>query len=424
MFNKKILFALLSMVSTNAVFASTSEGELDKIGSGIFNEYGKVLSEEYQARLNEYYAMLGELLSSMREVSLASTEGYRERLIYYTMLNELFSMCERTSSEVEYTTKLAKALIEGVKKKYGNVSKFFEMVEEAASGELYDQIGKFVGRMEIRSLKEPNDIRCENGMAGTGTVISYEEMPEKLKGRVVISAFHMHPNALESELLFDSFHCGKTEIATGDNSIIYLVNTIRSQYFLSNNIISLEEGLFFTPDFASDTTPKYSYRKRGVLEGTSIPVERCYCFKDNNNHGVFTDIAIFILKDSVKDESGQPIEGVRIKNLQISDGEVFAIGYGRPSTLIDPKNDTQKMLFEKAEELSGWGIKKTTMKTRGREGKQELLNDEIIGPSDSGAPIIQEKDGEYLFLGVAMSDSTFCPIFGNFFWITAILNNI
>ncbi|MDR3180044.1 MAG: hypothetical protein LBT70_04055 [Holosporaceae bacterium] len=294
------------------------------------------------------------------------------------------------------------------------IQKMILSADAVRQGRLYDQIAKFVGRVEKR---------FEDGITGTGTVVSWDGMPAALKGKVVITVLHNHPSA-STEGVFDA-PISKTPVDG-----VYLSNT-------KGEADPLEEHMWFTPDTDRNA---FNVWKKGRPTAASIPVKEIYCFrvpegmedacayyekeKTTNKEVKLFDFAVLILKTPVPQDIATGVDITTPDDF--SEGkECFLVGYGRPLNPIltdsnhpdGGSNDDKKKLF------TGWNLKKQSLSSR-TTGASDHYGDPpftsprnfdmmsvgssprnfdmmSVGPSYSGSSIVTDSgDGQYKIIGV------------------------
>jgi hypothetical protein len=250
-------------------------------------------------------------------------------------------------------------------------------------------------------------------------------MPEGLKGRVVLTVRHLHPEAWYTMELLRP---------TNDIAMNTHVHNITN-----NTMESLSQWLYFTPDPGSEINT----RQRGPDKG-SIPVVACFLPpklptttvwpKDNEltkeqeeqmqnevaegNNYYTNDIMICVLKEPVF-YCGTRLDGAVINTKElVSLNEIdkyISIGYGRPEGKFIPANSSDRVKY-----LAGWNTKKAThlynllenndftvgyiyrFATRAGDSQEGRINGtDFTGPSDSGAPVIRITD--YCICGVSPS---------------------
>ncbi|GHU19673.1 hypothetical protein FACS189472_09800 [Alphaproteobacteria bacterium] len=234
---------------------------------------------------------------------------------------------------------------------------------------LYDQIAKFVGRMEI------------GGSIGTGTLVSWKGMPDHLVGRVVITCGHNRPGA------FPKLN-NVTPVLQADKK--------PSGMFFS------QPEVYFTPDFDSKV-----WAAKRIPD--SIAVEQFYNFTDTNwkQGSELLDFAVVILKEAVKMPNGSIVKGADLGHVicpddehpactcLVEEGKYFNVGYGTV-----PNND-QQFATQGIGNFAGWGLKKAG-RLIGSAGAgantfpylcHRFSVNATIGPSDSGSPLIEKIDG-------------------------------
>jgi hypothetical protein len=250
-------------------------------------------------------------------------------------------------------------------------------------------------------------------------------MPEGLKGRVVLTVRHLHPEAWYT-----------MELLRPTNDIA--MNT--HVYNITNNTMeSLSQWLYFTPDPGSEINT----RQRGPDKG-SISVVTCFLPPEPANAYVSTgdddyteeklkqirmlnapwnnyyrnDIMICVLKEPVF-YHGKRLDGAMIDTKNPGslneNGKFFSIGYGRPDVSFIPANSSDRVKY-----LAGWNTKKATHSFNlhrnndpddptansifrfpsllDEPGRIDVKN--FVGPSDSGSPVINSTDNLMCVCGI------------------------
>jgi hypothetical protein len=154
--------------------------------------------------------------------------------------------------------------ISAMKNKYGgdsigdSISNMLYFAQEARQGILYDQVAKFVGRVEINGV-----------YTGTGTLVNWDGMQENLVGRVVLTVAHNHPSwsdvANSDHQKYMSLYADPVETISGTSSSIYV-----SDHTKSND--PLDKHMWFTPDTDID---RFNVWGSGTNDN-SIPVQKWY----------------------------------------------------------------------------------------------------------------------------------------------------
>jgi hypothetical protein len=232
-------------------------------------------------------------------------------------------------------------------------------------------------------------------MTGTGTLVCWDGMPDKLKGRVVITCAHNHP--------FFSVHEKKDEtqnVKAGSEKLLNTKNDSSRVYLTKANGGVKKFDMHFTPD-TSDTFDVWAPGKLS----SSIAVERCYLFEDKS--GKMSDFAVLILKDAVIDSDGTELYGANLRDIMTSNNaypglgvahpgveETFTIGYG--GIILNHQRPCPIPFV-------GWNLKKRTRGTTWNEGygrNFSPVDRTCFGPSDSGSPIVAKIQGNYYVVGV------------------------
>lgn len=159
--------------------------------------------------------------------------------------------------------------------------------------------------------------------SGTGTIIQFENMPENMKGRVVLTAAHMYfnPECALFDLLQKEEDLPKKKQYLWDYS---------SGMPFDYKTLNGEETIVERPQDRSNKDDPTNQRKNVTYSVTfdDQPISKVYIPLD-----FFRDIAIFILSDPIRGADGSVLEGVTVSNDAFSKAvhrprNLFTIGYG------------------------------------------------------------------------------------------------
>jgi hypothetical protein len=266
-----------------------------------------------------------------------------------------------------------------MKTKYGgnnlcdSISNMLRFAREVRQGPLYQQVAKFVGRVEIGGT-----------YTGTGTLVNWNEMPENLVGKIVLTVAHNHPswtNTANSDYQkYVSLYADLIKTVAGTSSGIYVSNHIKGGNPLSNY-------MWFTPDVDADHLNVWG----NSCNSSSIPVEKCYLFKSyvkEKEGNLFEDFAILVLKRKIMALNGANLGSLENMQAIPTNKTCFTIGYG---TLPSPS----PLNFH-----AGWNLKKRTQPSIWSDGFTPDDYARFYGPSDSGSPIIYKNGNNYSIVGV------------------------
>ncbi|MDR1908039.1 MAG: hypothetical protein LBQ43_04250 [Holosporales bacterium] len=258
-------------------------------------------------------------------------------------------------------------------------------------GDLYKQVAKFVGRIEVGEGREET---------GSGTLVCWDGMPNELKGRVVITCGHNHPywdiGTSNRSQEGETIEAVATPLQTTERKFsgVYLLDGLVKIASDEENYKGNEFVIHFTPDM--DHT-KFDVWAPGSIN-SSIEVERCYFF---GKPKYIEDFAVFILKRPVTDSGGTIVDGVNLGNIITSqayprlDQGKFFIGYGG---VLFPDDDTPF-----THPFVGWNLKKrvTNAEWFHSGGGIYLTGGHSFGPSDSGSPAVAECNKcQYMIVGI------------------------
>jgi hypothetical protein len=287
--------------------------------------------------------------------------------------------------------------------KYGasGAAGFHKIIEFAQAvrdkNKLYE-VAKYVGRIDIDTQdKEPKDTQDENPIkVGTGTLVQWDDMPERLKGRVVITCAHNIPDDPNEKYKFVDPNVQNIK----KNYEHPAFNKITNEMYESSTRIdgeALQGRLFFTPDTGNDPNSLEVWEVG--KSPRSIPVVRAYTFNSLTGgiSGNLFDFAIFILEKPV-DELGdggynlgklEDVPDIELTEpfVHTAENNYFSIGYGRIMEVDDYKKP-QKI-------ATGWLLKKKSRPLGCTHYGTELERAfDLLGPSDSGSPIMQNADSK------------------------------
>ncbi|MDR1907944.1 MAG: hypothetical protein LBQ43_03735 [Holosporales bacterium] len=272
---------------------------------------------------------------------------------------------------------------QSLEKTVEQMRKFAAAVREGA---LYEQVAKFVGRVEVGG-----------GQTGTGTLVHWKNMPEGLKGRVVITCGHNHRNWVMGSSEGMYIKEKSRRVTDIDENLVNDLGLIDQEglYLLQEGTVN-KSDMYFTPDFGTT----FDIWDAQPVED-SIEITRCYFFGRKS----LADLAVLILKKPVTDANGSKVDGVDLGDIManntvdLSSGK-FTIGYGGLSLhyykhVVHP--------------LVGWNLKKKNMEAVWTHHFRDTFMYEGLsfGPSDSGAPIVAEIEGRYRILGIHTGGSDY-----------------
>lgn len=164
--------------------------------------------------------------------------------------------------------------------------------------------------------------------SGTGTIIQFENMPENMKGRVVLTAAHMYFNQ----------ECALLDLVEKENDLCKIKQCLQaysSGMPFDYKTLNGEETIVERPQDRSnkdDPTNQFKNLTYSVTFGDK-PISKVYISLD-----FFRDIAIFILSDPARGADGSLLEGVTVSNDAFSKAvhlprNLFTIGYGGWTTM-------------------------------------------------------------------------------------------
>ncbi|MDR1361769.1 MAG: hypothetical protein LBJ16_00965 [Holosporaceae bacterium] len=304
--------------------------------------------------------------------------------------------------------KSAKRLLAGIKDAVESV--------RATEGELYKKLAKYVGRVNHGNLA-----------TGTGTIIAWDDMPDEVKGKVVLTVAHNYYGTAEKKKIVDKI--GECENIGGLNTVVEVPGgnaepgKFGSISFQIDMCGGTNDIVVYAPGTRSMEGGENNDENHKVSE-----VSKVYCIMDDeykSGSGLIPDIAILILKDKVVD-GGAVLNGVGLE----VDKDYFTVGYGMVYA------GAAKYANYYAKYMSGWNTKKKTLPVRitgkvglsAGGGKLDEVHFRVwqgegeggqtnVGPSDSGSAVVDEENN---IVGVEAGTSEVATGGKIFEWIKGI----
>ncbi len=255
-------------------------------------------------------------------------------------------------------------------------------LDKVRSGDMCS-ISESIGRVNNIESKE----------IGTGTIIYTDDMPEQLKGRVILTAAHMIPDSSLNVEKITSDEELTLYVCKLNQDMTFLTDTSDEAQTLRHDIPYMDSQKINEKSSVIGIEKAYLYSSNGG---------ECYIVvSDSNSSSEFlvADITVAILKEPLLHSNYENrIYVEQIENPDINSS--FIVGYGRPAEFCIVNGAYMELKHK-----LGWGEKKIVKlcawETVSKYGWMKFVAPLDIGPSDSGSLIFQQsEDGKCKPIGI------------------------